>query len=542
MLRDIPRLTTRRFDVLIIGGGIQGLAIAYDAAQRGLATALIERDDFGSGSSFNHAKTVHGGLRSLQTGDVAKARFSIRERRAMARIAPNFVTPLRFMMATTTALTRSRAALSIGFGLDAVVGHDRNEDVVPWLHLPAGRVVPRAEYDAAFGPNASRTATGGATWCDYHMPESDRLTLAFARAATTHGAVIANYIEAAEPLRHGSTITGVIAHDRVSGEGFDIEARLVISAAGAYTNRWIAALGGRLSVPLLKAMNVVTRRPAGPVALGAPTSEGRLLLIMPWHGRALIGTSHSEGPVEAGNVSVSQDELVSFLDEINNAFPALALTAEDVTLVHRGVVPAERNRAGVFGLMAHHRIVDHHAEGVEGALSVMGVKYTTARGVAEQVVDRACNKLGVARIACRTGTELLPGAFAEKVEDETERARRNADGLIAPECVAHLVRTSGSAWRDMVDMCANDPSLANAVAPAVPVIRASVAHAVRREMARTLVDVVVRRTGLGAAGHPGGDAANACAEMMAHELDWDASRIAAELHSLRSFYAPVRVS
>jgi glycerol-3-phosphate dehydrogenase len=187
MIRDISRLTARRFDVLVIGGGIQGLAIAYDAAQRGLATALIERSDFGSGSSFNHAKTVHGGLRSLQTGDVPKARFSIRERRAMARIAPNFVTPLRFMMATTTALMRSRAALSIGFGVDAVVGHDRNEDVMPWLHLPAGRVVSRAEYEAAFGPHASCAATGGATWCDYHMPESDRLTLAFAGSHQPRG-------------------------------------------------------------------------------------------------------------------------------------------------------------------------------------------------------------------------------------------------------------------------------------------------------------------------------------------------------------------
>ncbi|HOQ61191.1 MAG TPA: FAD-dependent oxidoreductase, partial [Vicinamibacterales bacterium] len=149
MRRDFSRLAGRPFDVLIVGGGIHGLAAAYDAAQRGFSTALVERADFGSGSSFNHAKTVHGGLRSLQTGDVRKARFSICERRAMARIAPHLVTPLAFAMATTRKLTRSTWALRAGFLADAAIGYDRNAAVPPGLRLPAGRVIGLQEYRRA---------------------------------------------------------------------------------------------------------------------------------------------------------------------------------------------------------------------------------------------------------------------------------------------------------------------------------------------------------------------------------------------------------
>ena len=333
--------------------------MAYDAAQRGFATALVERADFGSGSSFNHAKTVHGGLRSLQSGDLLKARFSIGERRAMARIAPPLVTPLAFMMGTTRKLTRSTWAMRAGFLLDAAIGFDRNAGVPPHLRLPAGRVLGRGAYEAAFGSNARAGITGGAQWSDYHMAESDRLTLAFAQAAVAHGAVLANYVEATEALVRDGRLTGLRAIDRVSGAALDVEARVTVNAAGAACRPWMERFGARPPFPLLKAMNLVTSRPAGPVALGAPTSGGRLLLLMPWRGRLLVGTSHSDQPADPSDTRVRREELRDFVDEVNTAFPALALSERDVTLVHRGVVPAVRDRRGVLGLMGHHRIHDH---------------------------------------------------------------------------------------------------------------------------------------------------------------------------------------
>src|SRR5690242_7051528 len=143
MIRDLDQLTARTFDLLVVGGGIYGLAIAYDAAQRGLSVALVERGDFGSGSSFNHLRTIHGGLRYLQTLDLARARESVRERRTTARIAPHAVRPLPFALPLYRSLTRGRLAMRAGFTLDRIVAFDRNQDVIASHQLPAGRVVSR---------------------------------------------------------------------------------------------------------------------------------------------------------------------------------------------------------------------------------------------------------------------------------------------------------------------------------------------------------------------------------------------------------------
>lgn len=541
MNRDLSALTSRRFDLAVVGGGIHGLAVAYDAAQRGLAVALVERGDFGGGSSFNHAKTVHGGLRSLQTGDVPKARFSMRERRAMARIAPNLVVPLGFMMATTHKLMRSAPVLRAGLLLDAFVGFDRNSGVIPRLHLPPGTVVSRQAYRETFGDNADPTATGGARWFDYHMPESDRLTLAFAQGASAHGAVLANYVEAVSPLRTGSAVSGLRVRDRETREEFEIAARVVVAAAGAACGLWMEKFGGHADFPLIKATNVVTSRPAGPLGIGAPTSGGRLLLIQPWKGKALIGTSHSESPVDPGDAHVSDGELAAFVDEINSAFPALRLTTADVTVVHRGVVPSERSRNGTLGLMGHHRVHDHKRDGCAGAISVVGVKYTTGRGVGVQVVDRVVEYLGTPRTPSRTGTTPLPGTFTRAIEEEVAEAARSAEGLLTPSQAATIVRTHGTAWNTIVRLCRESPALASPLSDTQPVPAAVVAHAVRHEMARTLSDAVLRRTNLGAAGWPGTPCVMRCADVMRAELGWDAERTAAEIAALRAFYAPVRL-
>src|SRR5437762_4564295 len=145
MIRDLDRFTARTFDVLVIGGGIYGLTIAYDAAQRGLAVALIERNDFGSGASFNHLRTIHGGLRYLQTLDIRRARESVLERRTMARIAPHAVRPLAFVLPLSHSLTRGKTAMRIGFALDAIVSVGRNRGLPATHRLPSGRVISRAE-------------------------------------------------------------------------------------------------------------------------------------------------------------------------------------------------------------------------------------------------------------------------------------------------------------------------------------------------------------------------------------------------------------
>ena len=232
MIRDIDRLTSRTFDLLVVGGGIYGLAIAYDAAQRGMAVALVERDDFGSGSSFNHLRTIHGGLRYLQTLDLRRARESVRERKTLARIAPHAVRPLPFALPLYRSLRAGKTAMRAGFLIDRLIAFDRNAGVVSALRLPAGRVVSRSEAAQRFPGLRRQGLTGAAVWSDYITAESDRLTFSFAMAAAEHGAVLANHLEAASPLTDGKRVTGVRARDRQTSREFEIAARRQDGDAG----------------------------------------------------------------------------------------------------------------------------------------------------------------------------------------------------------------------------------------------------------------------------------------------------------------------
>nr|MDQ3350061.1 FAD-dependent oxidoreductase [Acidobacteriota bacterium] len=241
--RDLSRLESAEFDLLVIGGGIYGLACAYEAASRGLRVALVDAADLGSGASFNHQKTAHGGLRSLGAGHLPGARESIHERRALARMAPWFLRPLPFLMGTYRSVFKNRLALCAAFELDAWLGRHRNDAVEPELHLPAPRLVSKAATLRLFPGIREDGLTGGAQWYDYQMIESDRLTLAFAAGADRAGAEIANYAAAVEPLKDGRRMTGMRVRDALSGRTVAVRARVTLNAAGARAGEVMALFG-----------------------------------------------------------------------------------------------------------------------------------------------------------------------------------------------------------------------------------------------------------------------------------------------------------
>ncbi|MBW8713686.1 MAG: FAD-dependent oxidoreductase, partial [Acidobacteria bacterium] len=302
--RELTRFDGQVYDVLVVGGGIYGLACAYEAASRGLRVALIEASDFGSGASFNHQKTGHGGLRSLSTGRLGRARESIRERRALARIAPWFLRPLPFLVGTYRSVTKNRLALRAALKVDAWIGRGRNEGVEPELHLPVPRLVSKAATLRLFPGIRQDGLTGGAQWYDYQMVEADRLTLSFAAAADRAGADLANYAEAIDIVRDGGKVAGVMARDVLTDRRFEIRARVTLNAAGSRAGDVMRLFGVTRPFPVLKAMNLVTSKRASDMALAAPGRDGRMLTLVPWRGRALVGTSQSASVVQPGDLSV----------------------------------------------------------------------------------------------------------------------------------------------------------------------------------------------------------------------------------------------
>jgi glycerol-3-phosphate dehydrogenase len=373
-------------------------------------------------------------------------------------------------------------AMRAAMAIDAFMARDRNRGVDRSRHLPAGRVVAGLECRELFD-GAIRTVASAAVWHDYQTVNGDRITLAFAHAAVAHGAVLANYVEATGPMKDGSRLAGVSARDTLSGNTFDIRARMLVNAGGPWGATLFDRTSARTGWPLLKAMNLVTSRPARKAALVGATRAGRALVLLPWNGRTLVGTSESSDTRQPDDQDARRTEVDDFLVDVNATFPALGLKAEEVTLVHRGIVPAATVN-GQLSLLGQSRIIDHGKGGqLPELMSIVGVKYTTARIVAERAVDLLLSKLGRAPVACRTAVTLLPGAGLEQSEP-------------------------------------GDP----------------VAHAVHEEMAQTLADVVIRRTGLGAAGKPADSVMDDVAARMQEMLRWSDQRKANELDALRRFY------
>jgi glycerol-3-phosphate dehydrogenase len=542
MLRDLNQLTARTFDVLVVGGGIYGLTIACDAAQRGLSVALVEREDFGSGISFNHLRTIHGGLRYLQSLDLRRARESVRERRRLARIAPHAVAPLAFALPLYRSITRGKAAMRAGMLLDRVVGSGRNRDLPPALRLPPGRVIARAAAVERFPGLRRRGLTGAAVWYDYTTPEADRLTFSWATAAAHHGATLANHVDAVEPLVDRSAkrrVAGVRAVDRLSGRTIEIAARLTVNATGSAVDRLLAPLGVASGIPLLKAMNLVTGREAGDAALGGRAASGRNLFLVPWRKRAVFGTWESNRQCAAGETAVNEGEVASFIAELNEAFPALDLKLSDVRLVHRGLVPAALGSNGAVALEGREQIRDHARDGVDGLLSVVGTKYTTARAVGERVTNAIVAKLGHAAAPCRTGSTPLPGGGLRDVAAGVAEARQEYDALVPSDAIPHLVAAYGSRCRDILELAAQRPEWRTRLSEESPVIGAELVWAVRHEMALTLADAALRRTPLGALGYPGDSAVERAAGIVASELRWTEERRREEIENLKGFYKPI---
>ncbi|MCI0440880.1 MAG: glycerol-3-phosphate dehydrogenase/oxidase [Chloroflexi bacterium] len=493
MIRNLAGITERAHDVLVMGGGIYGLFTAWDAAMRGLSVALVEKGDFGGATSFNSLRVIHGGLRYLQTGDIRRMRHSIRERTTFLRIAPYLVRPMPFAIPAYGRGARGKLALSVATKIHDLVGFDRNRFTDGEGYLPASYTLSRQEVLGLFPGLDQNGLTGAAVYYDSQMQSSERLVLAVVRSAAEAGARMANYVEATGFIVEGNQVKGIVARDALAGDSLEIRARLVINCAGPWVDSVLERLGGqpRRKIALSKAFNLlVDRKLTESYAFGFNSGLGprgrRMFFATPWHGKTLIGTEHL--PFDGGPDSsvATEQEIESFVKDINEAYPPAELRREDVLMVYSGLLPMDGVRNGIVQLAKHYALHDHAREdGVDGLISIVGVKFTESRHVAEKAVDLAFRKLGMKPPACKTASTPI----------QCREAPQHLDGNAEQ-------------------------------------FQAEVIHSVRNEMALRLSDVIFRRTALATFGLPDEATIRRCASIMATELGWDARRTEAEIESL----------
>lgn len=550
MERNLSRLAAERFDVAVVGGGIYGACIAWEGITRGLSVALVEKADFASATSANSLKIIHGGLRYLQNADLRRLRHSARERSTLMWISPHLVHPLPVVVPTYGYGRQGRIALWLALKLNDMLTFDRNRSTEADKYIPGGRTFSPGDARTMLPGVADSELSGAALFYDAQVYNSERLVVSFLRSAAGAGACIANYVEATALLQEGETVTGLRVRDQCSGDGFDLRARMVVNAAGPWLDRWPAEGDDAVSEgDFAKAINLVLDRELFPrFAVGLPerppdTDErGRYLFFTPWRGKTIAGTAYFPFAGSPDECNATQDEIRAFLHTLNRTYPPAGLRAEDIVFVHCGLVPTATagRRTDELSLATRDRIIDHSRAGVRGArrkglISVLGVKYTTARAVAEVVVDTIFEQWDVTPPPSRTATTPLYGGQIERFDEFVRTAvRRRPHGLSA-EQVRRLIHTYGSAYENVlryVDRERDGTLLSKDLA----LLRAEVLHAINEEMACRLGDILLRRTDVGSAGHPGSASLRFCARIMAEALNWNEARMLRELNAVQRLY------
>jgi glycerol-3-phosphate dehydrogenase len=553
MKRDPKKLACSKYDILVIGGGIYGVSIAWDATQRGLRVALIDKGDFAGATSSNSLKTIHGGLRYLQHLDFKRMRESIRERTALMKIAPHLVHPIPVMMPTCGHAFRSRTVFSLALLANDVISFDRNRPSDPQKCLPRGHIISKEEVGKILPEYDMKHISGGALWYDCQCVNTERMAMAYVTTAVEHGADAANYVECTGFLGDPDKIRGITARDSITGEFFDISADIVINTAGPWIDRVLNKVTHHASYKQFNpssAMNIIVRRKLlerHAVGLAAPFEYrrrdgsvyrgSRILFFVPWRGFTIIGTDHRPYDGDPDDFKVDELQITNFLDSVNRAYPAAAIKRDEIAFVHAGLLPMTgiNHRTGKVNLLHQYKILDHHAEdNIEGLISVIGVKYTTHRDVSQKVTDLVFKKLGRPVPKCFTDEIPLAGGDIEKFDEYLSSAIREHG--YEKRIIRHLVYTYGTKFKDILQYGEISPDLLRNITDSDEVIKAEVVHAVRNEMAVKLTDVVMRRTDLGSAQLPGEGALEEVAWMMARELDWNDDMILREINETKMYY------
>lgn len=506
------------WDVVIIGGGATGLGVAVDAATRGYRTLLIEAHDFAKGTSSRSTKLVHGGVRYLEQGDIPLVLEALRERGLLHRNAPHLVHHLSFIV------PRYKWWEGPFFGL----GLKMYDFLAGKLNLERSRLLDRDETLARIPNIEPENLLGGVEYFDGQFDDA-RLAVTLAQTAADHGACVVNYARAAGLIKREGIVRGLRVEDVETGETFDVSARVVVNATGIFADE-IRAMDdpqAPAAVQPSQGVHLVFDRSflAGYSAIMVPhTDDGRVLFVIPWHGKVLVGTTDT--PMDKAELEPrALDEEIGFI--LRNASRYLARDPQraDVLSIFAGqrplVRPPRSDGSSTKQISRNHEVLISDA----GLLTIVGGKWTTYRKMAEDAMGHAALLGELPERACVTENLQLHG-WTSPHSTSTDEALA-VYGNDAPE-IARLV--------------AADPALAEPLAPGLPYLRAHVVWAARHEMARTIEDVLSRRTRillLDADAARG--AAPVVAELLAAELGRDRAWISAQLEEFTALADGYRV-
>jgi glycerol-3-phosphate dehydrogenase len=518
---QLDRLRAESFDLAVIGGGINGAAIARDAAMRGLRVALVDRGDFAGATSSRSSKLIHGGLRYLPQGQFRLVREALHERERLRRLtAPHLVHPIQFLFPFYRGRKPGRFSVWAGLVLYDLLAR-----------LPAAqrhRRLSAARVNDLEPALVTSNLTGGALYYD-GWGDDARLTLENALDAAIHGAAIANRVAIEGFYRTGSSITAASARDLIGDTAFELRARHFVNVAGPWLDdlRRMDEPGASPSVRLTKGVHLVVSAERLPVrnSLVLADLAGRILFVMPRDGWVMIGTTDTDFDGDREHVRADDNDITYLLKLVNAAIPTAGLTADDVAYSFAGLRALEIGEPGrAPSSVSREEVI---IESASGLLSVAGGKLTTHRAIAQKIVHDLMRRLEGTPGPCPTLTTPLPGARAFL---DIKEGGVGDDRLVSSGVASTLAKRYGSRAVLVIAILRDRPELAAPIVPGAHAIGAEVIHAIRNELATSISDFLVRRTSM-VWRDPASAIAAApeVARLMGAELGWDRALIEREI-------------
>ena len=546
---SLDDVADRRFDVIVIGGGITGICVAREAAARGLDVALFDAHDFGSGTSAATTKYIHGGIRYLEQYDIEVVRESLRERRILALGAPHLVEQTRFIMPAWRWSKPPTALIGAGVLLYDALSFDRNRHAPPSLRVPHPRWLGRRRLLEAVPWLDPSGLQGAFAYHDTMNIHPERLLLAYAKSAAVAGATLINHARVTSFI--GDDVDGrfVVTGVRVSNNAtnVDVRATVVVNAAGPWIDKVLAGLGRPMGVGVDRSKGVhILTRPLGGAgrvkdAVFARARSGRHVIVSPWMGKSFIGPTDTPIDDDESSVVVDPSDVELILETVNSTMAdgAEHLSTADVELATVGVRPLIRTGAdsedgGTYSASRRHELYHHVDQGVENLWTIGGGKWTTGRATAEQMVDRLFENelanMGSRRFASRRSQAFGTFAWAEDAEPFLMAATRELMAAGVPQRSAELVaRLYGTEYVRILDLVRSEPGLARPIDGGSHDIGAQVVFAVLDEAAISLSDIIDRRFVLGTVGEVKRDSIEHVARLAAPLWGWDAERCVLEV-------------
>jgi len=542
-LRNIKK----NYDVVIIGGGIYGATLLWEATIKGLSAILIEKGDFCNATSANSLKIIHSGLRYLQEFDIKRIRESAKELKLLLKLAPHLVQPIPCIIPTYPQLNKGKLALALAlklYGLISLDGRDDNNELVP-----NGRIISKNELRDLIPIASLDGITGGALWYDGLNHNPERLVLTFVFSAQNRGADAMNYMECQNLIVRKERVVGIKAYDHLSRQESEVYGNIVVNTTGPWINQSglkFDSTDDKAQYHFVKAVNLIIPRTLSGCAFGLKATDStddlynqnRYLFFVPWRGETMIGTWYFDHSSSADDVKLTDNELSRCIRQIKQVLPGLSITGQEVNFVHLGLIPVELNSdKKEFRLKKHHILVDHGRHGgPDGLISVLGVKYTTARSVSARTIDLISKKIGRKQNLQESETYSLNGGNIESIGQFIQEKKTNNYHKLTEKTIQHLVLNFGANYNDIEKMISENVVLSGLIPGSDESIVAELSYCMKNESVFHLSDLVLRRTGIGSLKKPKDETINFCANFMAQELGWTEPQKNNEISSLTRFY------